>query len=359
MTTQTLALAPNTPKAAPHATNKNALSRNKGNEGAAFEDELNEVSEPTEAAENKESQALDLSGLLEGDEVIDLANTSATNEPTQTLFPSQLAIQVIEAPKEESSAESLVDGIIFSEEENKSTSTGQVIAKAFTPETHHELNLTSSEGLAETVMQASGGNSILSAESANTTISGGATPANSKVLDLLASLNKATTSEDKDLPVDFNALNANSGESLKSSTTQAKPESITLSPQHRLEKVLDSVFEETPLPTPRRIEVKLQTPQGAQITLYIARVNQELRAQFSANTHQAMAWLQSEIKQLRGINSTEVIRWLPAQMEVATTKTENSEKSSDEKSEEDRKRDDKSAVESIFDLFKPSTRRLA
>ena len=359
MTTQTLAQAPSTPKASPHAANKNAVNRNKSNEGATFENELNEASEPSAAAENQESQVLDLSLLLEGDELLDLTNTTATNEPIQTLFPSQLAIQVIEAPKEESSAESLSDGVIFSTEENKSTSTGQVIAKALTSEMHNELDLSATDGLAETVTQASGGNSILSAESANTTLSGSATPANSKVLDLLASLNKATSSDDKDLPVDLNSLNANSGESLKSSTTQAKPESITLNPQHRLEKVLDSVFEEAPLPTPRRIEVKLQTPQGAQITLYIARVNQELRAQFSANSHQAMAWLQSEIKQLRGINSTEAIRWLPAQMESAVAKTENSEKSSDEKSEEDRKRDDKTSVESIFDLFKPSTRRLA
>lgn len=147
--------------------------------------------------------------------------------------------------------------------------------------------------------------------------------------------------------------------SLKEFVGTSKNESIHLSSQHHLDKVLESTFEENPLPTPRRIEVKLETPQGSQVTLYIARVNQELRAQFSANNVLAFQWLQKEISQLKSLQTGEYVRWLPAQIDAGITKTQGTSKNSQDNLKGDREKEGHTPLESLFDFFKPSTRRIA
>ncbi len=145
---------------------------------------------------------------------------------------------------------------------------------------------------------------------------------------------------------------------LKLATQNAPGESLQLSSTHRLQDVVDSVFEERPLPTPRRIEIELKTPEGAKISLYIARVQGELRAQFSANSAQSLAWLQQEIHQLRGTDMGQAVRWLPPQVETSSKSVEKSkggEFSSDSETETKKDR----GLEDLFEIFKTPTRRLA
>lgn len=145
--------------------------------------------------------------------------------------------------------------------------------------------------------------------------------------------------------------------SLKEFSLQAKSETISLGSKHHLDRILESVFEEKPVVAPRRIEIKLQTPHGAQVTLYLARVQQELRAQFSANNQQAFQWLQNEIMQLKSLSSGELVRWLPAQIDAGITKSQNSSKFNQEDSKDRSKKEESTSLDSIFDFFKPSTRR--
>ncbi len=357
MTAPTLAPAPPSPKGNHASTNKGAINRNSSPKESSFENELNEATPPTESKETVSLEEIELISESDLETAVDSCSTQTNSEPIQTLFPAQMAIQIVEPPKEETSSDKNSDGLIFPNEENKSPSITQLISTSLAPTAKQGQEINSTPESHPSLSQDLQNTAILSSEINNKQNLESPPPTHLKVLELLASVNEAASSEDKKIPLDLSSFNLNPTESLKSATTQAKPESITLSSQHRLETVLDSVFEETPLPTPRRIEVKLQTPQGSQITLYIARVNQELRAQFSANNQQALAWLQSEIGQLRTLNSSEAIRWLPAQMEVAIPKTENSGKSSNKKSEDDPEQ--QTPLDSIFDLFKPSTRRLA
>ena len=348
MTTQTLTQAPAAPKASHQQRNKSSINQSKGNESESFETQLDEATPPSETPSKKDLEAGSLSEV-NTDLESSTPQTTPTADPIQTLFPSQMLIKPVESPKPETTEEKPADGIIFSLEEKKSTKSSLLDTKPLVLSNNNQIELTPSFQK----------NPNISPE-APLTVSAEPPPSTTPtVQELLASVSETPTPIDSTATSDTNPLNLIQPENLKSVTTQAKPESITLGSQHRLETVLDSVLEEKPLPTPRRIEVKLQTPQGSQITLYIARVNQELRAQFSANNHQAFAWLQSEITQLKTLNSSEAIRWLPAQIESTITKSENSGKSSQGKSDKDKEREGDSPLESIFDLFKPSTRRLA
>lgn len=348
MTTQTLAQASAATKASHQPRNKSSINQSQASESESFDTQLDEAtpSSETPAKTDPESDSLSEANC---DLNSSAPQATPTVEPIQTLFLSQMLIKPVESSKPETTEEKPSDGIIFSLEEKKSTKNPILGATPLVLSSNKESDLIPS-------LQK---NPIISPEgplSASPEPPPSATPT---VQELLASVSETPTPIDSTSTSDSNPLNLSQPENLKSVTTQAKPESITLSSQHRLETVLDSVLEEKPLPTPRRIEVKLQTPQGSQITLYIARVNQELRAQFSANNHQAFAWLQSEITQLKTLNSSEAIRWLPAQIESSISKSENSGKSSQGKSDKDKEREGDSPLESIFDLFKPSTRRLA
>jgi hypothetical protein len=358
MTSAPTLSAPAAPKAVHSSPSKNAPTKCKNTAKADFDSQLNDAAPETEDIDNKDVK--DLSGDPE------IALTPSEPEPTahspetdstQTLFPSQMNIIAPEVIKPDP-VKNTDSGSIFQKQENNSPSLFS------TPSVPATLNKNiSSTQVAPSPTTAQAGEltslvakSTLSLESIDTPKPSSTNPSLESLTDSVAETPLSTEINPKLSELQTTPVQP---ESLKSATTQAKPESITLSSQHHLETVLDSVFEEKPLPTPRRIEVKLQTPQGSQITLYIARVNQELRAQFSANSNQAFAWLQNEIHQLRSLNSGESVRWLPAQIESSLPKAASSEKSSKEGLGKEKDRESDSPLESIFDLFKPSTRRLA
>ncbi|MES2309172.1 MAG: hypothetical protein V4507_09980 [Verrucomicrobiota bacterium] len=379
-----LASSQATPKAIHSSPHKTQSPKHKSDEKSAFDSQLKDALPDSEDSDKKEVKESKLST-----ETADTATSSDTTkgeskcDPLQTLFPAQMNIAVAETAKSDSSNKSAADGVIFPNTENKSDTPSSASVPlpestptSPTPSTSPTLSLISSSTMKGNSIEVrpSRTNSKQESSQSSTTITNTTLSFNEGTDDnITTSIDPSLESlmaSIKDTPVaidDKNPLNSLlptpvSQDTLKNATSDAKPESLTLSSQHRLETVLDSVFEEKPLPTPRRIEVQLQTPQGSQITLYIARVNQELRAQFSANTNQAFTWLQNEIHQLRTLNSGESIRWLPAQMEATPLKTETAGKSSDEGFGKDKDRDSDSSVESLFDLFKPlkpSTRRLA
>jgi hypothetical protein len=106
------------------------------------------------------------------------------------------------------------------------------------------------------------------------------------------------------------------------SWSQIASEMIEVGSENRLEEALRPVFDPLRLSLPKRIEIKLQTPTGSTVTLYLSRVNGELRAQFSTPDASAFQWLQQQMNSLRQAHLSMPVAWLPPQREESKTTSE-------------------------------------
>ncbi len=83
-------------------------------------------------------------------------------------------------------------------------------------------------------------------------------------------------------------------------------------------------FLQTAIPSlPRRVEIHLATPEGARVTLFIARSNGELRAQLSTSDPTVLQWLQQQVQSLRQTQWGSMVNWLPPQREEEKPAGEN------------------------------------
>ena len=101
---------------------------------------------------------------------------------------------------------------------------------------------------------------------------------------------------------------------------------VVLGTNHDFQEALQQVMHVaehsglSPLTPPLRIAIEIQTPPGAVVNVYISRQHDQYRAQLSASDPQALSWVQDQIGVLRETTDTDVaVRWLPAQLEPAST----------------------------------------
>jgi hypothetical protein len=74
---------------------------------------------------------------------------------------------------------------------------------------------------------------------------------------------------------------------------------------------------------PMRIAMEIQTPPGAIVNVYVSRQNDQWRAQLSTNDPQALSWVQDKMSSLKSNDLGVEVRWLPPQMETASTSSGN------------------------------------
>lgn len=109
-------------------------------------------------------------------------------------------------------------------------------------------------------------------------------------------------------------------------TSTVTTETIALSSNDQFAEAVQNALNTPRELLPRRVEIQLSTPPGATVTLSLTRVNGELRAQFGANSAQALQWLNGEIHDLQNMNFGLAVRWSPpqlaAQQQQEETRTE-------------------------------------
>lgn len=117
------------------------------------------------------------------------------------------------------------------------------------------------------------------------------------------------------------ASNLSSGNTGTSST-------VSLASNAQFSDALQSALNEN-YALPRRIEVKLQTPPGGTVSIYLTQTNGQVRVQMSASTEGSYQWLQQEMTQLQKMDFGQTLRWLPAQMESQQQQAKNERSNTD------------------------------
>jgi len=91
---------------------------------------------------------------------------------------------------------------------------------------------------------------------------------------------------------------------------------VTLASNSQFNEVLQETLQQTPVITPQRISIELQTPPGETVTVFFSQANGQLRAQLSASDSGSMQWLQQQIGSLRESGSGQNVVWLPPQLDT-------------------------------------------
>ena len=90
---------------------------------------------------------------------------------------------------------------------------------------------------------------------------------------------------------------------------------VTLASNSQFNEVMQETLQQTPMITPQRISIELQTPPGEAVTVFFSQANGQLRAQLSASDSGSMQWLQQQIGSLRENGSGPSVVWLPPQLD--------------------------------------------
>lgn len=98
------------------------------------------------------------------------------------------------------------------------------------------------------------------------------------------------------------------GNSTTTVTTPAKS-------VHDVPEIVSQELNSPHLNLPKRIEIPLQTPRGAAVTLYLQEVQGQVRAQFSTNDRSTMDWLNQQIPSLKETQFETSVKWSPPQMD--------------------------------------------
>lgn len=100
-----------------------------------------------------------------------------------------------------------------------------------------------------------------------------------------------------------------------SSFSQVTTTTIPAQSVHDVPQIVTKELNSSELTMPKRIEIPLQTPHGANVTLYLQDVQGQVRAQFSTNDHSALQWIDQQIPGLKQQQFETNVRWLPPQMD--------------------------------------------
>ncbi len=119
-------------------------------------------------------------------------------------------------------------------------------------------------------------------------------------------------------------------------SSSVKKETITVSNSEQFAEAVQNALNTPRELLPRRVEIQVQTPPGAVVTLSLTRSNGELRAQFDANNAQTLQWLNNEVGRLQNMNFGLTVRWAPPQM---ANQQQQEEQRSTENRQEDRRRE--------------------
>lgn len=119
-------------------------------------------------------------------------------------------------------------------------------------------------------------------------------------------------------------------------SSSVKKETITVSNSEQFAEAVQNALNTPRELLPRRVEIQMQTPPGAVVTLSLTRSNGELRAQFDANSAQTLQWLNNEVGRLQNMNFGMAVRWAPPQM---ANQQQQEEQRSTENRQENRRRE--------------------
>jgi|GEM_PF-5516501 len=108
----------------------------------------------------------------------------------------------------------------------------------------------------------------------------------------------------------LSALGTRSTTASQATTTTVPAQSV-----HDVTQIVTKELNSPDLAMPKRIEIPLQTPRGANVTLYLQDVQGQVRAQFSTNDHSALQWIDQQIPTLKQQQFATNVRWLPPQMD--------------------------------------------
>lgn len=120
-----------------------------------------------------------------------------------------------------------------------------------------------------------------------------------------------------------------------SNSTSVSTEKVSVNSSEQFAEAVQNALNTPRELLPRRVEIQMQTPPGATVTLSLTRTNGELRAQFDANNEQTLQWLNGEVGRLQNMNFGLTVRWAPPQL--ASQQEEMSQRPAQDRQEERRR----------------------
>lgn len=148
----------------------------------------------------------------------------------------------------------------------------------------------------------------------------------------------------------YRALAAGAETVSTTTATASKTETVSVSSSEQFAEAVQNALNTPRELLPRRVEIQMSTPPGATVTLSLTRVNGELRAQFDANSPEALRWLNGEIHDLQNMNFGLSVRWSPPQL-VAQQQEQTTRERQDERRRDGERRKNQPSMEAVNGTF--------